>query len=81
MPFLIRDRKDTQKHREGGDTKMEAEIRVMCLQVKEQQGFCVTTGSKERGLGKFLPQRLQSKFLMAEVQPFDRQTVPYDKGD
>ena len=43
MPFLIRDRKDTQRHREGGDTKMEADIRVMCLQAKEQQGFCVTT--------------------------------------
>ena len=42
---LIRKKKRTETHREEGDVKMEAEIEMRQLQVKECQGLLATTRS------------------------------------
>lgn len=44
-----------QRHRKGGDMKMERETEVTYLQDKERQGLLATTRSWERGLGHFIP--------------------------
>lgn len=70
MFLLIRDRKDTWRQREESDMQMEAEMSdEPTSQGAPRMELCITTRSKEKSMGKFLPQSLQNKFFQSGSSP------------